>query len=353
LPVRRHEPLGPVPALAPAVWPSGAAGPDEPGYATLARPVREAGSAEWHTVASYPGLGYAEHLVAGPDGEVVRAEPFALDGAPLMHAVALTRRYVVVLDLPVVHRPAAALVGARFPYAWRPGRPARIGLLPRRPAHGDAAEPRWFPIDPCYVFDVVNAYDEGDSAVLDAVWHARAFDGSGGGALPPPHVRRWTLNLTTGAVTTRAISQAGETAVVDERVGGRRHRYLFGLTGGRTREAALRRHDLATGATQVRALGAGPVGRPVFAPDPGGAGEGAGWVVLLSEDAAGRCGELTVFDALDFAGPPRAVVRLPFGLPVTRHATWLRHRHAPVPERVRGGAGDGRRPDGPAPAGGE
>jgi carotenoid cleavage dioxygenase len=255
----------------------------------------------------------------------------------------------VVLDLPVVYRHAAALVGARFPYTWQPGRPARIGLLPRRPGPSDdTAGPRWFPIEPCYVFDTVNAYDEDGGVVLDAVWHARAFDDPGRDAARPSHVRRWRLDLDTGEVTTRMIPQAGETAVVDERVGGHRHRYLFGVAGARTCGAELRRHDLATGTTLVRGLGGGPVGRPVFAPDPGRAVEGAGWIVLLAEDAAGRRGDLLVFDALDLAGPPRAVVRLPHGLPVTRHATWLRHRHTRAPERARG-----RPSSSPAPAGGE
>ncbi|WP_157996040.1 carotenoid oxygenase family protein [Thermomonospora amylolytica] len=350
LPVRRHRPFGPVPALAPTVWAPDAAGGDEPAYITLARPVRTAGSAEWHTVAAYPGLGHAEHLVAGPDGGVLRARPFALDGAPLMHAVALTRRYVVVLDLPVVHHRAAALVGARFPYAWRPGRPARIGLLPRDP--GEDAEPRWFPIEPCYVFDVVNAYDDGGTVVLDAVRHARAFDDPDPGAVPPPRVHRWTLDLDTGAVADRAIPQAGRTAVVDERVFGHRHRYLFGLTGGAA-DVRLCRHDLRTGVTTVRGLGGGPVSRPLFVPDAGRAAEGAGWVVVLTEDPARRRGHLLAFDALDIAGPPRAVVRLPLGLPVTRRAVWLPGHPAPVPGPDRETSADRRPAPRRAPAEGE
>ncbi len=88
-----------------------------------------------------------------------------LEGAPLMSAIALTRRYVVMFDLPIAYSRAAALVGARTPYVRRPDRPARIGLL----RAGPAPEPRWLPIEPCRVLHTVNSYDDGDRIVVDAV----------------------------------------------------------------------------------------------------------------------------------------------------------------------------------------
>jgi 8'-apo-carotenoid 13,14-cleaving dioxygenase len=332
VPVRRGEPLGPIPALAPSLWPAvpHLGGPDEPGLAALARPVREAGGAEWHTVATYPGLDYAEHLIAGPDGRVVHASAFALTGAPLMYATAITRRYVVVLDLPVTYSRAADLIGARLPYTWRPGRPARVGLLPR--TAGAAAEPRWLPIDPCYVVDVVNAYDDGDRVVLDAGWQARACTGSpdspdspglldSPGSPAAPRVRRLTLDAGTGAVRVRSLPEALETGTVDERVSGRRHRYVFGTTAG---GGALACHDLAEGTTRLAAPGPGwRVGPPVFAPDERRAEEGAGWIVVIARHAGRRSCELRVIDALDPAGPPRAVVRLPVALPADRRTAWI------------------------------
>jgi carotenoid cleavage dioxygenase len=326
--VRPDRPLGPVPAIAPTVWLTGPGGSDGPPM-TMARPVREAGSPLWHTVACHPGLGYAEHLVVDPGGELLRATPFALDGAPLMHAVALTRRFVVVLDLPVCYRDAAALVGARFPYSWRAQRPARIGLIPR---WHDAAEPRWFAIDPCYVFHSANAYDDGDRVVLDATAHPRAFD-TAADAAGPPCLRRWTLDLRSGAVRMRPLvpARAPEAAIVDERVRGRRHRYLFGVTGGH--RLALTRLDLRTGTLRSHEFEAGLVpGRPVFVPGAGSDAEGAGWLVVAVEDAGSRCGDLMVFDASDLAGPPRATVGLPVGLPAEGRITWLgrapRHNYA-------------------------
>jgi carotenoid cleavage dioxygenase len=320
---------------------SGGQGLDEVGATAVARPAADPDSAQWHTVATYPGLGYAEHLRLGPDGAVRHAEPFALDGAPLVPAVCATSRYVVVFDLPVTHRRAAALLGARFPYAWQDGRPARLGLL----AHGSDS-PRWFPIRPCYVFNPVNAYDNGDRVVVDVIRHERAFD-SAAGPTAPPELWRWTLDLRTGTVTERRLAAVPqEWPQVDPSFRGRRHRFVFsaGLTGdaagsaaGGTADAApggltataLVRHDVVTGATQVRVLEPGcSAGQPVFVPRPheGTDGdepaEGDGWLVTAVYDAARGCSDVLILDAGDLCGPPVATVHLPVRLPASLHTRW-------------------------------
>lgn len=334
-PPQPGHPLGPVPALAPSVWLAEPGRPAGTGTApiTMARPVRETGSPRWHTVVCHPGLGYAEYLVVAPGGEVLRATPFALDGAPLMHAMALTRRFVVVFDLPVCYLDAAALVGARFPYSWRPRRPARVGLIPRW--GGDAAEPRWFAIDPCYIFQSANAYDDHDRVVLDATAYPRAFDSAMEFAhepAGPPRLCRWVFDLRSGTVRTRpllAFTPAGrepgpEVAVVDDRVRGRRHRYLFGTAGDPRIGAVLVRLDLPAGAVASWRFGPGLVpGEPVFVPAADFRAEGAGWLIVAVEDPARRRSDLMVFDALDVAAPPLATVRLPVSLPVAGRTTWF------------------------------
>lgn len=324
--VRRDALLGPVPPLAPAMWP-GSGAPDRLGPVSVACPVRDTTGA-WHTIVTYPGLDYAEHLTADSDGDVSHASPFPLQGAPLMQAVALTTRYVVVFDLPVVHRQAAALMGSRFPYAWQAGRPARIGLLSRN----GGVEPRWFEVEPCYVSHAVNAYEEDGQVVVDAVRHARAFDGASSGA-EPSHLRRWTLDLATGAAGERPVIAADrtsqESALVDERVRGRSHRHVFG-SRDRAAGSALVRHDLLTGATETWELGEGVrVDPPVFAPraaqgEAASEGvEGDGWLMAVAHDAVRRVSELLVFDALDLAAGPRASVCIPGGSPVGCRVAWL------------------------------
>ncbi|MFL6142301.1 MAG: carotenoid oxygenase family protein [Labedaea sp.] len=285
------------------------------GPASLARPVTDPVTGVWHTVATYPGLNHAEHLWLGADGSVRHAEPFPLDGAPLMQAVAMTERYLVVLDLPVTHRRAAALLGEGFPYAWDDGRPARIGLIGR-----DEERPRWFSVPSCYVFDVVNAYDDRDRVVLDAVRHERAFDQAGG--TPAARLWRWTVDLRTGTVREGELDRLPiEQPEVDPRVRGRRHRVVFGIGNSAAGEATtLVRHDLAGAATQVRELGpAKRAEQPVLVP---GAAEGTGWLIAVVHDMAKARSEVLVLDAADLSARPVATVHVPFRLPVSRHTWW-------------------------------
>ena len=60
-----------------------------------------------------------------------------------------------------------------LPYSWDPDYPARIGLLPRERRAAD--DVRWFEIDPCFVFHTLNAYEDGDTVVVDVVRHDRMF----------------------------------------------------------------------------------------------------------------------------------------------------------------------------------
>jgi len=50
-----------------------------------------------------------------------------------------------------------------MPYRWDDNYGARLGVMRRDDPYGPI---RWFEIDPCYVFHVANAYDSGNSIVL-------------------------------------------------------------------------------------------------------------------------------------------------------------------------------------------
>jgi 8'-apo-carotenoid 13,14-cleaving dioxygenase len=285
------------------------------GGAMVAKPVHDASSGLWHTVATYPGLGFAEHVVTDTDGSILGAEPFPLDGTPLISAVAITGRFLIVLDLPVTYRRAAALMGSELPFAWQENRPARIGLLPLR----TKAEPRWFAIDPCYIFDTINAYDDGNRVIFDAVRHAKAFAGK---PVRPGHVCRWELDLKFGRARARRLSDPINESIVDGRVTGQRHGLVFSSTVDRWGCARIARHDLNTWRTHERLLGHGlRTGRPVFVPRRGGA-EGEGWLLTLVEDLAHREGMLLVLDAMNLDGQPAAIVHIPVVPPPAERTTW-------------------------------
>ncbi|HYQ70253.1 carotenoid oxygenase family protein [Actinophytocola sp.] len=282
-------------------------------HAAAAWPVRDPEGPYWHTVVTFADRPYADHLVVGDGGLYRSRRRFALDHAPLMHTVALTRRYVVLVDPPVTYHRAAALIGERSPYAWDQDRPARIGLLSRT---GDEPAPRWFDIDPGYTFRAVNAYDDGDQVVVDLLWHD-GNAGNAGRALPEPGpapVVRWTLDLPTGAAWAHTLTAEARVAVTDPSAVGRAHRFVYGAAG-----STITRHDLKTGHTAVHELGPGRrAGQPV----PVHSEEGD-WLLAFVEDVAHRGATALVLDAADVAAAPVAEVPLPAGVPVSTRATWI------------------------------
>lgn len=307
---RASAPAAALPAGSATQLRCGGQGPDEVGSVAVARPAGDPSTRLWHTVATYPGLDHAEHLWIDPDGGVRHAEPFALPGAPLMHTVATTARFLVVFDLPVTHQPAAELIGARFPYAWQEGRPARVGLLDRW-----GGSPRWFEVAPCYVFNAVNAYDDGDRVIVDVIRHERAFASTDAA----PTLWRWTLDLITGTATESRLSpMPHEFPEVDPRVRGRKHRFVYSAG-----PAGVLRHDVVRGGTRVRELTDGcGASQPVFIPKPGTSAEGVGWLLVVVHDYAAARSDLLILNAEDLAGPPVATVHLPVRLPESVHTRW-------------------------------
>ena len=96
----------------------------------------------------------------------------------MMHDFALTADHVVFMDLPIVFDLDIAISGnGDMPYRWDDDYGARLGVLRRDDPFGEV---RWFDIDPCYVFHVANAYDDGNSVVLQAVRYPELWRGNGG-----------------------------------------------------------------------------------------------------------------------------------------------------------------------------
>jgi carotenoid cleavage dioxygenase-like enzyme len=110
------------------------------------------------------------YVVVTPEGQVRREVSIPVEHGPMIHDCAITQRYAVILDLPVTFSMPAAMAGQSFPYRWNEAHEARVGLLPRE---GGAEEIIWAPVDPCYVFHVVNSYDAQDGKVTACSREAR------------------------------------------------------------------------------------------------------------------------------------------------------------------------------------
>ena len=210
------------------------------------------------------GPTYLRFHVVDRTGKLVLTKDITLPRPVMMHDFAVTERHVVFLDLPVVYD--LDLAGHRpFPAEWRPEAGARIGVMPR-----DASTaPRWFDVEPSFVFHTVNAYDEGDTVVLDVVRHAQMFtadlhgwsDGTG-------TLDRWTIDLGAGRVREQRIDdRTQEFPGVDGRVLGRQHRYAYAATLDLKTSASPSARCCSTTCGQARPppRSSDPVGRPAKA----------------------------------------------------------------------------------------
>ncbi|MFY9808046.1 MAG: carotenoid oxygenase family protein [Pseudonocardiaceae bacterium] len=330
-----------------------------------AHPKRDPDSGELHAVSYSFGRGNrVQYSVIGVDGRARRTVDVEVTGSPMMHDFSLTEKHVVFYDLPVtfdaqqaamtipaglraparsvlatligrvrVPEPIIAMAGkgmrgnANLPYRWNPRYPARVGVMART---GGAGDVRWFDVEPCYVFHPLNAYDDGDSIVLDIVRHPKMFDTELHGPNEgPTTLDRWTVDLADGKVReTRLDDHPQEYPRIDDRLVGRPHRYGYAIqTDGTGAEAgcSVLKHDLRRGQTTARSLGAQQrVGEFVFVPSSPQAPEDDGVLMGFVYDASADRSDLTILDAGSLE--TIAAVHLPARVPYGFHGNW-----APTP----------------------
>jgi carotenoid cleavage dioxygenase len=264
-----------------------------------------------------PGLTY--HRI-DPAGTLVESRPIPVRGVTMMHDFALTDKHVIFMDLPMVFDLARAGAG-EMPYAWSDTYGARLGVLRR---DDPTAGVQWYEIEPCYVFHVLNAYDDADSIVVDVVrypelWRsdARTFERAS--------LHRWTIDLTAERVRETLLDDTAiEFPRADERRLGSAYRYGYAAEWRNTERAGIRKYDLANGTSSFHDVGAGRfTGEPVFVAASDDAGEDAGWLMTFVYDAARDASDFVIFDASDMAQPPVATIALPQRVPAGFHGNWV------------------------------
>ncbi|HWE65277.1 MAG TPA: carotenoid oxygenase family protein [Acidimicrobiales bacterium] len=296
-----------------------------------AHPKRDPLTGDLYAVSYYFGWGNdVEVSVIGADARVRSARRVTMGGPVSVHDCAITQRYIVLFDLPVLFSMEMVTSGASFPYRWDDDYPARVGLLPR---DGDETEPVWHDVEPCYVFHPMNAYDEpdGDGIVLDVARHPAMFRTSLLGPNEgPPTLERWHLDGHGGPVKEERLDDQGqEFPRVDERRVGLPHRYGYSVTFGPTggvlgSDSGLLRHDVVAGTSQRRSFGPGAtLGEAVFVPRHESAAEADGWVITLVHQRETDSSSLYILNAEDLCGEPQAIVQLPQRVPDGFHGNWV------------------------------
>ncbi|MBA3499784.1 MAG: carotenoid oxygenase family protein [Myxococcota bacterium] len=266
------------------------------------------------TTAPYLRLG-----IVSAAGELVRTQDVPLPGPRLPHDIAFTEHYAIVGDFPLFWDPELLATGVYRP-RWHPHLPTRLGVVPRA-----GGEVRWFEAAPTYVLHFINAFEDGDSIVVDGYFQTDPMprpdpaDGPWAGLKKlvdlgavgaRPH--RWRLDLATGLLREeRLFDVVSEFPSIDGRIGGRRHSVAYAMTAkpGWFLFDGIVRFDLESGDVQRFRWPDGVYGSEA----PLGNG------YLMSFVTTGEC---HIFDERHIDAGPIARVRLPERICAGTHACW-------------------------------
>jgi carotenoid cleavage dioxygenase len=280
-----------------------------------------------------PFLSYGVIEADGRVGHYVPIE--SVPGPRYQHDIAITERFTVLMDLPMYADPELLKVGKSRVKFFR-DKPARFGLIPRR---GTGADMRWFEAEPCYIYHTINAWEEGDEVVLLGCRIADPLVGDPNNPkdkhpVPAiglqrlePHLHEWRMNLVTGKLTERRISdKLLEFPRMDNRVLGKKSRYSYvpRLAHAPTLVFdALVKHDHQTGAETTYEYPKGWCGgEAVVCPRTGSQAEDDAYLVTFAVEASSGKTEAYVWSARDF-GAPLARVEIPHRVPIGYHAWWV------------------------------
>ena len=287
-----------------------------------AHPKFDSVTGELHVLTYQPGLPALSYLVVGKDGRSRAVTEIPAPHVPMVHDVAFTATRIIILDLPVHFD--KTMLGRGFPFAWDPEQLPRIGLLPRS---GDFSGLCWVEAPACYVFHVMNAFDDGEAVVVDVVRHPRVFDrerrGPGEGE---PRLVRWRIDPTVGRLSETVLEGRGcEFPRFNDAVAGQDYRYGYTVAmGAPLRFGPAFKHDVTTGRTEIHDYGLGRATQePVFVAREGATAEDDGWILSYVHDADRDAADVVILDAQHFTDDPVATICLPVRVPFGFHGNWL------------------------------
>lgn len=279
---------------------------------------------------------YLHYGVVSAEGHLNHHVPIALPGPRLPHDMAFTERYAILNDLPLFWDPA--LLAKNVHRArYYPDLPSRFAIVPRR---GQPGEVRWFEANPTYVLHWINAFEDGNTIVLDGYFQERpAPEHRPGddawsvlhrsmsikdiGARP----HRWRFDLATGVCAEEKLDdEHTEFPTIHGRRAGRPYRYFVAMSNepGWFLFHEMIRYDTTTMGKQRWKFPPGVfASESPIAPKVGATGEEDAYVVTFVSDVRNDRSECQIFDLADIGRGPIARVLLPERMASGTHACWV------------------------------
>jgi carotenoid cleavage dioxygenase-like enzyme len=256
-----------------------------------------------------------------------------LPGPRLPHDMAITENYAIFMDLPVVFT-EQGLRQKVWAIHEDKNLPTRFGILPR---YASGKKIRWFEFSGCYIYHVINAWEEGDEVILyccKMIENGLDMPIQYGPYAPMVNVlalravvTKWTMNMRTGESREEQIDDAiSEFPVVNLEFAGKKSRFSYHGAISNTETQlfdGILKYDLSSGSSIRHGFGKNIYGsEPAFVPRLGSSEEDDGYVVSFVTNAETNCSSVLILDARDLARPPLAEVLLPNRVPLGFHGTW-------------------------------
>src|SRR5882724_11510614 len=271
-------------------------------------------------------------------GAVTRFDRFEAPYTSMVHDFIVTENHLLFPVLPLTGSMARAVAGQPA-YAWEPEKGAYVGIMKRNGSAQDSIKDIvWFRGENCYVFHVMNAWEEGSRIVADVMQFEEAplFPHPDGSPTDPTKSRarlcRWTFDLagnTDRFTQTYLDDLTGEFPRIDDRRAGLESHHgwyacanpdlpMFGALAGLVhvdaKGARLERYLLPAGDT---------LSEPVFVARGMEATEGDGWLLTVVWRERENRSDLAAFNATDIASGPIALVHLGHRVPDGFHGNWV------------------------------
>jgi carotenoid cleavage dioxygenase-like enzyme len=313
--------------------------------AFTAHPKRDPRSGEL-LFFSYGGAdGFGAQMTAGSldaHGRLAHLSRFDAPYASMAHDFAATPDYLLFPLFPLTASAARAQAGLPA-YAWEPSFGAFVGVLRREDAVKANADVRWLRAPTCFVFHVMNAWEEGGLVYIDVMQSDTPSgftwpDGQPVERTSGTRLCRWTFDPARddACVASEALSDlTGEFPRIDDRMMGQRYRHgwiaAHGDSGGTffSRIAHID-HEQPTRADIYALPDDDATSEPVFVPRSADAQEGDGWILAIVYRGRSARSDLLVFDAMHVSAGPIAIAELPHRIPNGFHGNWIDARDIPI-----------------------
>ena len=274
---------------------------------------------------------YLTYMRADAQGNMLQVEPITLTGPSMIHDFAVTENYVVFMEMQVRFSWFAALTGNALPFKWDDSAVCRFGVMPRT---GTDADVKWFDVPSCFVFHIMNSFEQGDDVVVDAARYDKLWVKNSHDFFHPAHLSRFSMNMRTGkASVTRIYDKPMEFPQVNREQWTKPYRYGYSLAVDEINdsperigqaEGGIYKYDLQSGNVDAYLPGLQYTpGEVFFIPTEGGRQEDEGYLVSYVYDRNTDTSALCLFDATRVSSGPIAKIQLPVRVPVGFHGVWV------------------------------